>query len=431
MYKTVTALTEDPEMKNFVGNDGYKIVKEDEIKGYVASLKEEKAEIVTAKRILNPQESTQQFVRMSQDIAIGFPLEDGPLAMQVVKEGGYLNITDMDNIYSLSKNAFEQKYDRIVHVNGKEYRTIPDNEMYRYIYELEKCNAQQVDAEKSGCLLVRPAVEGEEIHVWTETGTEAVEIGKEGMYVTMAVDPNGSPILNAAGKLNIWQQGEENLYKKYDMENSQSLFVKHRFMKPKGGIQHFVQVNENIAIMQPWGENGAMVPQTIDAGGYLNVSDMDDVYGIGEAEFKKTYTVETTIQNKREDLGLMLFALNKEIKDFCDMTCFTQTDAEAINFFYTQIIENGQTFRETYDAWYLDTNGQAMTKNDLDNAVKATQNSFNHTQDIQREYEKTNLGEAFLKGKVSLEDIKNEIRKEGTSEKPVNPGSDWNPAGGR
>ena len=151
-----------------------------------------------------------------------------------------------------------------------------------------KCDdATQVDAEKSSGLLVRPAVEGEIITVYTETGEETKETGHEGMYVTTAADINGNPILNAAGQPNTWIQGEENLFKKYDMENIRE----DGFIKPKGGIQHFIQTDRNIAIMKPWGANGEMVPQFIDAGGYLNITDEKNIYGVGESEFGKLYTV--------------------------------------------------------------------------------------------------------------------------------------------
>ena len=39
----------------------------------------------------------------------------------------------------------------------------------------------------------------------------------------------------------------------------------------------------------PWGENGALVPQHLRAGSYLNITDVNDIYGIAEQEFYETY----------------------------------------------------------------------------------------------------------------------------------------------
>ena len=176
--------------------------------------------------------------------------------------------------------------------NGKEYEYVFGDRLNDYIDELRAYDAKEVDAEKSGCLIARPAIPGEDIVVYTETGVEAHEVGQEGKWVTQAVDLDGNPVLNAAGQPNIWQQSEENLRKKYDVDHIQE----NGFVKPKGGVQHFIQTDRNIAVMVPWGENGSLIPQTIDKGGYLNITNMGDVYGIGEAEFGKLYTEKSDIQ---------------------------------------------------------------------------------------------------------------------------------------
>lgn len=54
--------------------------------------------------------------------------------------------------------------------------------------------------------------------------------------------------------------------------------------KPKGGVCVFVQVNENISFVAPWGEK-----MNIAKGGYLNITNADDIYGIQQDEFNETY----------------------------------------------------------------------------------------------------------------------------------------------
>ena len=54
--------------------------------------------------------------------------------------------------------------------------------------------------------------------------------------------------------------------------------------KPKGGPQQFVQIKRDMSVLASWGE-----VQNIKAGGYLNVTNPTDIYGIGEEEFNNTY----------------------------------------------------------------------------------------------------------------------------------------------
>ena len=59
---------------------------------------------------------------------------------------------------------------------------------------------------------------------------------------------------------------------------------------PKSVPQKFVQIDRDVVIYKPWGEDGELVPQVIRAGGYLNVTNRDDVYGIAKEEFEETYS---------------------------------------------------------------------------------------------------------------------------------------------
>ena len=51
-----------------------------------------------------------------------------------------------------------------------------------------------------------------------------------------------------------------------------------------------MQIKEDITIYVPWGENGALIPQHLRAGSWLNIEDVNDIYGIAEEEFKETYS---------------------------------------------------------------------------------------------------------------------------------------------
>lgn len=53
---------------------------------------------------------------------------------------------------------------------------------------------------------------------------------------------------------------------------------------PKKVVQMFIKVDENISFIAPWGEK-----MNIEKGGYLNITDKNDIYGVQEKEFKETY----------------------------------------------------------------------------------------------------------------------------------------------
>ena len=65
-------------------------------------------------------------------------------------------------------------------------------------------------------------------------------------------------------------------YEPLDLENN--------VYKPKGGVCLFVQIKEDISFVAPWGEI-----MNIAKGGYLNITNLNDIYGVQEKEFNETY----------------------------------------------------------------------------------------------------------------------------------------------
>lgn len=70
------------------------------------------------------------------------------------------------------------------------------------------------------------------------------------------------------------------------------------FFKPKGQEQEFMRVSEDVALSVPWGKNGKNIMMTVDKGGYLNITNRDDVYGIAENEFNGTYRITFTVRSE-------------------------------------------------------------------------------------------------------------------------------------
>lgn len=54
--------------------------------------------------------------------------------------------------------------------------------------------------------------------------------------------------------------------------------------KPTGGVQKFLELTEDTTFICSWGEE-----QHIKAGGFVNVTDLSDIYGIARDEFFDTY----------------------------------------------------------------------------------------------------------------------------------------------
>ena len=68
-----------------------------------------------------------------------------------------------------------------------------------------------------------------------------------------------------------------------------------------------IQILEEITFDVPWGKNGAPIPMTVKEDGYLNITNLNHIYGIQKSAFENTYAKcnEKRICNER------LFRTNK------------------------------------------------------------------------------------------------------------------------
>ena len=168
--------------------------------------------------------------------------------------------------------------------NGKRYVCVDAD---AYVRALLDAGAQVILAHKKGCVLSRPAVPGEEIRVYTENGhLEVVERGLPGHMVLTRCDSAGQPYVDAYGHRNTWQLSDEEFRFRYAWEETRP---SDGFTRARGNVMRFIRAKADIAIAQPWGENGALVWQTLDAGGLLNISNPGGIYGIAREEFEVTY----------------------------------------------------------------------------------------------------------------------------------------------
>ena len=196
-------------------------------------------------------------------------------------------------------------------INGKSYEIVDPS---IYVPALKNSGAKQINAEKSACIRIRKGEIGEKIQVYTSNGNlEASETYHDtNNWIVTRVDLDGKTVIDKYNHDNTWQISDETLKKKYDFDNMTS----DNIVKPKGGIQTFIQVDKDIAIMVPWGENGSLIPQVIDKNGYLNITKPEDIYGIAAEEFAETYAVKSdkSVAHKLSSRDKLLAARNKQDK---------------------------------------------------------------------------------------------------------------------
>ena len=163
-------------------------------------------------------------------------------------------------------------------------------------------------AEKKGKVLVRGVVDGEKIPVYTKDGNlEVEETGQEGNLVLTRCDDDGRPIVDAHGHTNAWQADAEKFAKFYDLDGETGIAT------PKKVRQRFVQVDRDIVIYKPWGEDREMVPQVIRAGGYVNV---EDGKGIAKEEFEETYVSHEASENEKTADAISFAVDRKKYREF-------------------------------------------------------------------------------------------------------------------
>ena len=144
-------------------------------------------------------------------------------------------------------------------------------------------------AEKFARVIARRGILGETVISWSvdENGNEIQEkvsqvtldeYTKKTGWVVTKVDENGNIIMDSNGHCNQWIVDDTTFNRKYEIDNNNS-----SLFKPKGGIQIFVQISDNIILSQ-WGSD-----MKIAAGGYINITDESDMYGISHRDFNETY----------------------------------------------------------------------------------------------------------------------------------------------
>ncbi|MBR6820719.1 MAG: hypothetical protein IKM55_00675 [Bacilli bacterium] len=160
---------------------------------------------------------------------------------------------------------------------------------------LESGELVPFSAKKCGKVIARRGNVGERVVTYTDGGIvekeDVVEVdldtGLPGWILTK-VDDSGTPIVDEFGHKNEWIRDDSDFSSEYVMEKGHSMVF-----KSIDGPQLFVQALNDITIVQ----NGEMM--NVEAGGYLNISDLNNIYAISKRDFDDTYIRVEDISMKK------------------------------------------------------------------------------------------------------------------------------------
>lgn len=161
------------------------------------------------------------------------------------------------------------------------------------IAELKDKGMETVMAQKSGCIIAQKVSRGYVLDAVTvkdgHTEVSKEVAGTDTMWKFTRANADGSVFVNDDGTTNSWLADESVLVEKYECDPN---CLENGFYRPKGIPQRFIRCDRAIRLMQPWGDDGALVAQDLPAGSWLNIQNgAEHMYGIGEHEFASTYDV--------------------------------------------------------------------------------------------------------------------------------------------
>lgn len=182
----------------------------------------------------------------------------------------------------------------VIHSGDRDF-TIVDGAAYAA--ELRERNANEVFAHKTAPVLVSPVAEGDELVVYNGDGMEETrETAKEGQVKLTKANPEGEAILDENGNANSWFCDIDKFEAGYDVNglegSSENGYSGLAFPVEAEDVppRRLIQVDQDISVLPNWGGT-----QEIPAGGWLNVTDLSDIYGISGKDFDDTYKIDSLV----------------------------------------------------------------------------------------------------------------------------------------
>lgn len=173
--------------------------------------------------------------------------------------------------------------------NEIKYREVEN--LQGYVQELLNNGSQIVVGEKTARIAARPGIpDKERIISWSVDRNGKPVLEKEAVvsvdesgvpdWVVTKIDEQNQEIVDANGHLNQWIISNVNFRKKYEAVSEIP-----GVYKSVDGPQKFLYLQEGIHVVQWGGE------WNVDAGGYINITNPDDLYVIAGRDFNDTYRV--------------------------------------------------------------------------------------------------------------------------------------------
>lgn len=156
-----------------------------------------------------------------------------------------------------------------------------------------------VQAKKTAMIHAVPGKLDERVISWVQNadGTERVErdetvkvdevTGKPGWVVTK-VDNNGEPVIDQNGHKNQWIIRDSVFMSTYEAVPSRDNLYS------KKDVQLVVQIPDSIVFVNKYGEE-----MSVEAGGYINITNIEKMYGISERDFNDTHILINENAKKR------------------------------------------------------------------------------------------------------------------------------------
>lgn len=162
-----------------------------------------------------------------------------------------------------------------------------------YVQKLAKDGASLIIAEKWARIMARRGTPGEKVVSWSVTGDgdlimeKEAEVGQdaetgENDWIATKIRKDGSVLVDEYGNKNEWIISDTVFWQKYRQDQEHP-----GYYIPIGVSQTFLRLPEPIMLRQ-WGEESMRV----DAGGYINVTNKNNIYVISQRDFEDTYEIE-------------------------------------------------------------------------------------------------------------------------------------------
>lgn len=135
---------------------------------------------------------------------------------------------------------------------------------------------------KASPVLVRKAMPGEMIRTYSQDGVETVNsAGEDSFVLTKADRSTGKPVIDGNGHDNSWIIEGDAFREAYRLGPD---FNGEGLVDPIADLRTLVRVDKDMSVMASWGEE-----QSVSKGGYLNITDPNNIYAVSERDFDDTH----------------------------------------------------------------------------------------------------------------------------------------------